>query len=713
MLGKEKATIIDSNMGGTTPRQLAKEFGAARRMRPNLERACAHVILSIPHRDASHEKGEYHEHLDDEQYAEIAQHWLKEMKFLGEGLNKSQYVIARHHDTDHEHIHIIANRIRMDSSVVSDSWDYRRSEVVVRQLEKEYGLEASPCSSEQVATKVKEKYGIETTVSHRRAQTQKQKHHSSGKPPVTQLLADIIDKATQDKPTVTELIGRLQQQGVVVHPQFSTRGLFKEAIAFEMNGVKVAGNKLGSAYSFPGLQKKRGVSYDPERDLPAIRSGATGELVELPPRATEQLVGVSPKGDEQLVEATPPGSSLMEMPLPVEVPPSTTEQLVLVSLPNDEQLEEVSPAVGGDLAELPPAEPEVTRAADYSVPTPSIREKLKLSINAAAADYPSMPELIAKLYSTGVRVEVEFSSQGSPKGIFYELDEISTAGNNLGKQYSFGGLQKHLGVDYNPEWDNRLIETLMHYGREGRAIDDSYIDRLRRYRQTLELEARRMQLVKQLLGMGVEEELPMAIAPIEREKRAPASDKPLLFETRNFRVYAPQDKDEAITNSTTIADENEITAEGDTTPVKSDITPTIDNGSDDLVAGDGTLEKDAANENAFDPSAYKAVAPQVSTEQEYANKIGATIRLLWQRQGQPNQINGKYYDLQLAGETLQLMRKTGEQIASISLVSLEAASFQDFTQEDWERFDLLQAMVRAECLQQSQQWHQHYRTELD
>ncbi|MBW4676080.1 MAG: relaxase/mobilization nuclease domain-containing protein [Desmonostoc geniculatum HA4340-LM1] len=303
MLGKEKATIIYSNMGGTTPRQLAKEFGAARKMRPLLQRACAHVILSIPHRDASHEKGEYHEHLNDEQYAEVALRWLFEMKFLGEGLNQSQYVIARHHDTDHEHIHIIASRIRMDSSVVSDSWDYRRSEVIVRQLEKQFGLSAAPCSSERVATQVQQEYGIKATVTDRRAQTQKQKHHTSSKPPVTQLLADIIDEATLDQPTVTELISRLQQHGVLVHPQFSSRGLFKEAIAFEMNGVKVAGNRLGSAYSFPGLQKKRGISYDPERDLPAIHACAAGDLVELLPSATEQLVEVSTPGEE--VAATP------------------------------------------------------------------------------------------------------------------------------------------------------------------------------------------------------------------------------------------------------------------------------------------------------------------------------------------------------------------------------------------------------------------------
>jgi hypothetical protein len=284
--------MIDSNMGGTTPIQLTREFGAARRFRPNLQRACAHVILSIPHRDVSHNKGEYHEHLEDEQYTEIAQHWLKSMKFLGEELNQSQYVVARHHDTNHEHIHIIASRIRMNGSVVPDSWDYRRSEVILRQLEKEYGLEEVSCSSDRVAKTVQKESGFKITVSDRHAQTQKQKHHSSNQPPITQLLANIIDEATKDQPNVTQLIQRLQQQGVVVHPQFSTEGLFKEAIAFEMNGVKVGGYKLGSAYSFPGLQKKRGVSYDPKRDLPAIYSCRGKKQVEMPTPAIETTVTV-------------------------------------------------------------------------------------------------------------------------------------------------------------------------------------------------------------------------------------------------------------------------------------------------------------------------------------------------------------------------------------------------------------------------------------
>lgn len=280
-LEKEEAEIIDSNMGGYNPRQLAREFGAARRMRPNFQRACGHIILSLPHREASHPQGEYHEHLDDEKYALIARRWLKEMQFLGDGLHKSQYVIARHQDTNHEHIHIIASRIRMDGSVVPDSWDYRRSEVVVRQLEQEFGLEPTRCSNERVAEKVKQKHGIETTVGERSAQTKKQKHHFSGKPPVKQLLADAIDEATNDQPTVTELIARLQQQDITVYPSFSTQGKFKEAIAFSMNGVKMAGWKLGKAYSFPGLLQRRGVDYNLERDIPALRAARDGQLVKL------------------------------------------------------------------------------------------------------------------------------------------------------------------------------------------------------------------------------------------------------------------------------------------------------------------------------------------------------------------------------------------------------------------------------------------------
>lgn len=72
----------------------------------------------------------------------IAQAYLKGMEFSG-----SQYVVYRHTDRDHDHIHVIACRGRLtDGTAVRDSWQYRRSEVLVGQLEQEFGLQPTPSS---------------------------------------------------------------------------------------------------------------------------------------------------------------------------------------------------------------------------------------------------------------------------------------------------------------------------------------------------------------------------------------------------------------------------------------------------------------------------------------------------------------------------------------------------------------------------------------
>ena len=74
--------------------------------------------------------------------------------------------------------------------------------------------------------------------------------------------------------------------------------------------MKVAGNKIGSAYSFPGLVRKRGVQYEPERDLPALFAARTGEVVQLHETFSEPLA-----------ESTqpPPQQQEKELP-PIEVP---------------------------------------------------------------------------------------------------------------------------------------------------------------------------------------------------------------------------------------------------------------------------------------------------------------------------------------------------------------------------------------------------------
>lgn len=165
-LRQEKGQLLDTNMAGSTPRELAREFGEARALRPNLSKAVCHMSLSIAP----------DERLTDEQWKEAAQKTLS-----GMGFDDCQFVVAKHHDTKHPHIHILASRVSMCGEVVPDSQDYRRLEGIMRGLEKEYGLrEVAPSREAQRSAPTKGE--IECAV-------------RTGKPSEKMLMQSLVDKA--------------------------------------------------------------------------------------------------------------------------------------------------------------------------------------------------------------------------------------------------------------------------------------------------------------------------------------------------------------------------------------------------------------------------------------------------------------------------------------------------------------------------------------
>lgn len=99
-LTKDKAEFLATNMAGKTSRQFSSEFGTVRKLRPKLGRAVAHSVISIAPNEA----------LNSEQWHGVAESYLEHM-----GFSNSQYVVVRHNDTEHDHIHIIANRVAMDA----------------------------------------------------------------------------------------------------------------------------------------------------------------------------------------------------------------------------------------------------------------------------------------------------------------------------------------------------------------------------------------------------------------------------------------------------------------------------------------------------------------------------------------------------------------------------------------------------------------------
>ena len=89
----------------------------------------AHITLNLPHG----------EHLENTEFYEVAKEYMEQM-----GYGEQPYVVVRHDDTKHEHIHIVSTTITDDGNSINLSHDYRRNVATQKHLEKTFGLSPSP-----------------------------------------------------------------------------------------------------------------------------------------------------------------------------------------------------------------------------------------------------------------------------------------------------------------------------------------------------------------------------------------------------------------------------------------------------------------------------------------------------------------------------------------------------------------------------------------
>ena len=234
-LDKENAVVLGTNMYGQDSRELTAEFMTVRDLNPGIKHPVLHASLSLLPGES----------LTDEQFKEACLTWMEKMGF---DLTKNQYLIVRHQDTEHAHAHIAINRIDMVSAkVVVDSFERYRSQEIVRHLEQTYNLEPVAPSWQTFKNK-----NLELEQNLEGANHQK--------------LAQSIEQAAIGSPTMPEFFGRLADHQLRAEVRFTRNGKPKGITYQTTDGEKIAGNALGKAYSFPGLQKYLKVNYDPARD---------------------------------------------------------------------------------------------------------------------------------------------------------------------------------------------------------------------------------------------------------------------------------------------------------------------------------------------------------------------------------------------------------------------------------------------------------------
>ena len=247
---REGSRIIGGNMAGDTPRVMAAEFAVSRQLNPRLKKAVYHSSLSLPK----------NEHLDDHTWNAICKDYLEGMEF-----NDCQYVVYRHSDRSHDHVHIVASRIRItDGTTVNDSWDYIRSEKLIRELEKKYELTPTISSNQK----------------HQRGQTSGEKRliERTGESSVRTKLQQAIDLETIEPITMPKLVNRLKDKGIDARVSFTRTGKVR-GISYSLDGVATSGTHLGSAYTWTGLQKYKGISYNNDIHLLELEIASNREPV--------------------------------------------------------------------------------------------------------------------------------------------------------------------------------------------------------------------------------------------------------------------------------------------------------------------------------------------------------------------------------------------------------------------------------------------------
>ena len=368
-LAPEKGALLDTNMAGETPRELAAEFGAIRALRPTLGKAVLHVSLTAA-------PGEQ---LSDDQWREIGQRYL-----AGMGFSEHQYVLTRHTDTEHDHIHLVANRIGYDGQVVSDSHDYPRQEQLMREIEREYGLQ-------EVAPSIE---------AERHAPTKGELERTlrTGEPSTRHQLQVLCDDAAQGCDNFTAYQERLDAVGVAITPTVQRDGAVLSGLQYRLDGVTMKGSDLGKAYAAAGIQK-RGISYEQDRDYAAVER-CRARAADRGDHAPDRDRAVDPGREAGRAAHAPGGASMAqhvgaERPAGAGATARAAGRREAAAQPEETQAPPHAP---------PPASPAPARAPAQEAP--GVPAPPRRSVEEVARD-PDIPQRIAQSPDPAQRAEAQ------------------------------------------------------------------------------------------------------------------------------------------------------------------------------------------------------------------------------------------------------------------------------------------------------------------
>lgn len=168
----------------------------------------------------------------------------------------NQFVAVMHQDKDHQHVHIVANRIRLndDFSMVKDSNERSISLDSVSGIEDRFGLTKAP--------RPKDTWGV--SITHAELQASIRDNDLPLKHKMIAKIAGAIERTQATNGDMFDFVRSLRKQKVYINLTLNDEGQPK-GISFEFDGKHISGRQLKrSRLTWHKLTTQEGINYDPE-----------------------------------------------------------------------------------------------------------------------------------------------------------------------------------------------------------------------------------------------------------------------------------------------------------------------------------------------------------------------------------------------------------------------------------------------------------------